>query len=66
MLVRSHHYSFVIEQLENETESQFRAVSLLTRCLIDAAPDRIHQLSEVVREARRQVVYDEADCVAEA
>ena len=63
MLVQTHHFSIVIEALPNETQTDFNALCLLVRKALDAQPDRIHHLDDVVAELRRYVAYHERDCV---
>lgn len=65
MLLQTQHFSLVVEQLRNETRTDFNAMCLLLRKLLDERPERIHELDAVVAEARRYVAYHEKDCEAD-
>lgn len=62
MLVQTQHFSFVLESLPNETQTDFNDVCLLVRKVLDEQPDKIHDLHTVIEEARRYVAYHEKDC----
>jgi hypothetical protein len=62
MFVQTRHFSFVIEQCDNETQTDFRATCLLVQSVLDKHPETIHKLDELVTEARRYVTYHEKGC----
>lgn len=62
MLLQTQHFSLVMEQLANETQTDFKAMCLFLRKMLDERPDNIHELDHVVAEARRYVAYHEKDC----
>lgn len=62
MFVQTRHFSFVIEQCRNETQTDFRATCLLVQSILDKQPENIHKLDELVTEARRYVAYHEKGC----
>lgn len=65
MLLQTQHFSLVVEQLPNETRTDFNALCLLLRRLLDEMPEKIHGVDAVVAEARRYVAYHEKDCEAD-
>lgn len=62
MLVQTQHFSFTLEALPNEIQTDFHALCLLVRNVLDTQPEKIHELDDVVEEARRYVAYHEKDC----
>lgn len=62
MLVQTRHFSLVLEALPNETTTDFNALCLLVRQVLDSHPEKIHELDAVVEEARRYVCFHEKDC----
>ena len=62
MLVQTRHFSFVMEALPNETQTDFTDTCLLVRSVLDNHPEKIHELDAVVEEVRRYVAYREKDC----
>lgn len=62
MLVQTRYFSFVLEALPNETTTDFTALCLLVRQVLDEHPEKIYELDAVVDEARRYVGFHEKDC----
>lgn len=63
MLIETSHYTFTLDRNARETETMHRAVGQLVCERLNAHPEYIHRLDELVTDARRFVVCDEMECV---
>jgi cytochrome c-type biogenesis protein CcmH/NrfG len=61
MLVQTNHYSFVLDRLDNESETVFRAVVQRLRQRLDHNPQQVHQLDVLVPAVRLEVTRDELE-----
>ena len=66
MLIETSHYTFTLDRNARETETMHRAVGQLVCERLNAHPEYIYQLNELIADVRRFIVCDEMECVVNA
>lgn len=61
MLVQTNYYSFVLDRLDTESETVFRAVVQRVQQQLDQHPQRIQELGELLSAVRSEVKKDELE-----